>query len=456
MSETAYDVVVVGAGVTGLLTAVRLHQAGRRVLVLEARDRVGGRLWTAELEGHRLELGGQWISPDQTALIALVQELGLETFARHREGDGVYLGADGVRLTYTDELPLPAASAAEFDRLAAVLQELSLAMDPDRPWELDSAAELDRIGFADWLATLSDDAEARDNIALCIGPAMLTKPSYAFSALQAIHFGASAGGFLHLTDPDFILDQRVTTGFQSIPLTLAGLLPEGAVQLGEPATAVAWGGADVDAGVTVSTGRASYTAARVVLAVPPTLVDRISFSPPLPALQLQLRQHQSFGLVIKLHITYDRPFWREKGLSGTAFSPYRLVHEAYDNTNHDAEGREGTLVGFVSDVHADRLLALSAEEREAQVLAVLAEYYGEEALAPVHYYESPWVHEEWTAGAYGSSFDLGGTVRYGAALREPVGPITVISSDVAGLGFQHVDGGVRVAEETAARLLTEL
>jgi putrescine oxidase len=456
MSEIGYDVVVVGAGVTGLLTAVRLHQAGKRVLVLEARDRVGGRLWTDEVEGHRLELGGQWVSPDQTAVSALIEELGLRTFARYRTGEGVYVAADGTRSTYGDTLPLPAASAAEMDRLTDILQALSLKMDPDRPWELDGAEELDRIGFADWLATLSDDAEARDNIALCIGPAMLTKPTHAFSALQAIHFGASAGGFVHLTDPDFILDRRVEGGYQSIPLTLAGLLPGDTVRLGEPVTAVAWSDDDV----TVTTGRAAYTAKRVVLAVPPTFVSRISFSPALPPVQMQLRQHQSFGLVIKLHVTYATPFWRELGLSGTAFSPYRVVHEAYDNTNHDAElpdgGGEGTLVGFVSDLNADRLLALSAEERRGQVLAVLAEYYGEAALSPVHYYESPWMYEEWTAGAYGSSFDLGGMTRYGAALREPVGPITVISSDVAGLGYQHVDGAVRVAEETVAALLPQL
>lgn len=447
----AYDVVVVGAGVTGLTAAYRLHQAGLRVVVLEARDRVGGRLWTHTVDGVRLELGGQWVSPDQTALIDLLDELGLETFARYREGESVYVGADDRRRTFTGEqVPVPAATVAEMDRLTALLQDLSLRMDPDRPWELPEAAELDAISFADWLARHSDDAEARANIGLYIGPAMLTKPSHTFSVLQAVLMAASAGGFEHLVDADFILDKRVKVGLQGVPLTLESLLPTGTVRLETPVTRVDWD----PTGATVHTASSRVRGERVVLAVPPTLVGRIGFSPALPPLQAQLRQHQSFGTVIKLHVTYPTPFWRDAGLSGTAFSPYRAVHEAYDNTNHDEV--RGTLVGFVSDLHADELLQLSDAERRRRVLADLAEYFGEGALHPVGYYESPWMHEEWTAGAYGTSFDVGGLLRYGPHLREPIGPITIASSDVAGLGFQHVDGGVRMGAAVASRLLSEL
>lgn len=447
----AYDVVVVGAGVTGLTAAHRLHQAGRRVVVLEARDRVGGRLWTDVVDGVRLELGGQWVSPDQTALLGLLDELGLETYPRYREGASVYVGADGVRRTFVGEqVPVAASTEAEMTRLTALLHDLSLRMDPSRPWELPEAAELDTVSFADWLARHSDDAEARDNIGLYIGPAMLTKPNHAFSALQAVLMAASAGGFEHLVDADFILDKRVKGGLQRVPLALASLLPADAVRLGTPVSRIEW----TDSGVVVDAGGPRLRSTRVVLAIPPTLVSRVGFSPALPPLQAQLRQHQSFGLVIKLHVTYPTPFWRDAGLSGTAFSPYRTVHEAYDNTNHDET--RGTLVGFVSDVRADDLLRLSEDERRARVLANLAGYFGDEALHPVAYYESQWMHEEWTAGAYGTSFDLGGLLRYGPYLREPIGPIAIASSDVAGLGFQHVDGAVRVGEEVAAALLAEL
>jgi len=443
--RTDVDVLVVGAGVTGLTAATRLHRLGRDVVVLEARDRIGGRLWTDEIDGVRLELGGQWVSPDQSALLETLDELGLTTFERYREGESVYIGRDGVRRTFAGAaFPVSARTAAEVDRITALLDELAAAMDPLRPWELPGAADLDRISFAGWLERQTDDVEARDNIALYIGPAMLTKPAHAFSALSAVLMAASAGSFSHLVDADFILDRRVVGGLQQVPLRLAGQLGERVIT-DSPVAAIAYD--DDGATVTTTTGR-SWRARQVVLAVPPTLVPRIAFTPNLPPVQMQARQHQSFGIVLKLHITYATPFWRAAGLSGTAFSPYQPVHEAYDNTNHDET--RGTLVGFVSDENADELLSRSADERRAAVLDSLAAYYGEAARQPVAYYESQWMAEEWTAGAYATSFDIGGLTRYGAVLREPVGPLHFGSSDVAGTGFQHVDGAVRIG-----RLLAE-
>jgi putrescine oxidase len=448
---TDFDVVVVGAGVTGLTVANRLHAAGRSVLVLEARDRVGGRLLTEDVEGVRLEVGGQWVSPDQSALLALIDELDLEMYSRYRAGDSIYIGRDGVRRTFEGEkFPVSDTTAAEVERLVKELDGLAARMDPLEPWEHPDAEALDRISFAAWLAEQTDDPEARDNVGLYCGPAMLTKPAHSFSALSAVLMAASAGGFSHLVDADFILDRRVVGGLQRVPLALASRLPEGTVHLDEAVTKIEW----TEGGATVFTGRGSYHGRNVVLAVPPTLVSRVQYLPALPPVQAQMRQHISFGLVIKLHITYETPFWRDLGLSGTAFSPYSLVHEAYDNTNEDVEGEtRGTLVGFVSDVKADGLLALDPESRRRKVLEALAAYYGEQALTPVHYYESPWMADEWTVGAFGTSFDIGSLTRYGRHLRSDVGPLAFASSDIAGLGFQHVDGAIRMGESVAARIL---
>ncbi|KRF37251.1 flavin monoamine oxidase family protein [Nocardioides sp. Soil805] len=445
------DVVVVGAGVTGLTAARRLQDAGLRVLVLEARERVGGRLLTDDVDGVRLEVGGQWVSPDQTALLDVLDDLGLATYPRHREGESVYVGLDGVRRTFTgDAFPVPAATAAEVDQIVAELDRLAKAMDPLAPWQHPDAAELDRVTFAEWLERRTDDVEARDNIALYVGPAMLTKPTHAFSALTAVLMAASAGGFSNLVDADFILDRRVVGGLQEVPLRLAERLGDG-VRLGAPVTSIAWD----DGGVAVSAGGTTTTARHALLAVPPTLVARIAFAPALPAAHQQMRQQQSFGLVIKLHITYETPFWRDAGLSGTAFSPYALVHEAYDNTNEDVpDETRGTLVGFVSDERADELLTLSPDERRRRVLESLRDYYGDEALHPVGYYESPWMHDEWTAGAYATSFATGSLTRFGPLTREDVGPLSFASSDIAGLGFQHVDGGIRMGEAAAQRILS--
>jgi putrescine oxidase len=445
------DVVIIGAGVTGLTAARRLRDAGRSVVVLEARDRVGGRLWTDQVNGQMFELGGQWVSPDQDALIATLAELGLETYERYRDGENIYIGSDRVARRYTGDIfPASAQTQAELERLIALLDSLVAQTDPAAPWSHPRALEFDRISFRQWLEQQTTDAEALENIALFIAEAMLTKPAHAFSLLQALLMAASAGSFSNLVDADFILDRRVIGGLQQVPIRLAAALGDD-VMLGAAVSTIEWS----DDSVTVHSAATGVTvdARHVIVAVPPNLHSRISYAPALPPLRQQLQQHQSLGLVIKVHAAYESPFWRQDGLSGTAFSPYQLVHEAYDNSNF-GESR-GTLVGFVSDEKADALLLLSPAERRAQILASLAEYYGTKALDPVVYYESDWVADYWTQGAYASSFDLGGLTRYGALQLQPVGPIRFGTSDVAGAGYQHVDGGIRVGRRMADEILAE-
>lgn len=456
------DVVVVGAGPAGLMAARTLTKAGQRVVVLEARDRVGGRTWSDTIDGAFLEIGGQWISPDQTELLGLVDELGKQTFERYREGASVYIAPDGARTVYSgDDFPVSPGTLAEFERLTALLDQLAAELGAEEPWAHPKARELDIVSFHHWLRAQSADEEACNLIGLFIAGGMLTKPAHAFSALQAVLMAASAGSFSNLLDEDFILDKRVVGGMQSVSEAMAAELGD-AVVLGAPVRTIAWG-EEGNGGVIVTAdggtaGRVTVTARRVILAVPPTLYSRISYVPALPRRQHQLHQHLSMGLVIKVHAVYGRPFWREAGLSGTCFGAGQLVQEIYDNTNHGDS--RGTLVGFVSDEKADRLFALSAEERKAAILASMAQYLGDEALMPEVYYESDWGSEEWTRGAYAASFDLGGLSRYGADQRTPVGPIHFACSDIAGEGYQHVDGalrmGRRAAEETIAALAPAL
>lgn len=456
MNELTRDVVIVGAGAAGLTAANELKKAGLSVVVLEARDRVGGRLWTDVVDGAMLEIGGQWVSPDQEALKETIADLGLETYRRYREGDSVYVNEAGELTRFTGEIfPVPPATERAMVALIEKLDAMVAEVDPDRPWEHPDAEALDRVSFEAWLEEQTDDQEARDNIALFIAGAMLTKPAYAFSALQALLMAASAGSFSNLVDADYILDERVVGGLQQVPLLLAERLGDD-VLLGHPVHTIDWSDPSTgsETGVTVLTdGGLTVRARFVILAHAPILYPWIDFTPALPRLKQQMHQHISMGFVIKVHAVYDRPFWREQGLSGTAFSPYEIAHEAYDNANHGDE--RGTLVGFVSDRNADDLFRVSTEERRARILESLSHYYGPEALNPIVYFESDWGAEEWTRGAYAASFDLGGLTRYGADLRTPVGPIHFACSDMAGAGYQHVDGAIRMGRLVAANIVDE-
>lgn len=444
MEHIDTDVVIIGAGVAGLTAAHRLRQAGREVVVLEARDRVGGRVKSDLSQGFLVEVGGQWVAPDQERLIALIEELGLETFSRYRDGEEIYIDRAGTLTRHTTDLPpLDASTVAEIERLSRELDELSKEVDPLEPWNHPRAAEFDAISFGAWLRANSEDEQAVDFVAPFVSGGMLTKPADAFSLLAALVMAASAGGFIDLADLDLVLDKRVKGGMHNVPFRLAEEVGHDRIRLNTDVRSVAH---DAD-GVTVTGADVEVRARQAVVALGPHLVSRIDFAPPLPGRKAQMLQQFSMGNVIKVQAFYDTPFWREQGLSGSTYGPYEIVHEIYDNTAPDYAG--GTLVGFVSDHRADEMCELDADARREAILGSFAKYFGPEAADPAFYTESDWIDEEYTRGAYGTSPVIGGITRYGDLVRSSVGPIHFACSDIAGLGYTHIDGAIRMGERAA-------
>lgn len=444
MEHIEADVVVVGAGVAGLSAAYRLLQRGRSVMVLEARDRVGGRVKSDLSNGFLIEVGGQWVAPDQERLLALIDELGLQTFKRYREGEEIYIDRAGAVTRYTTDLPLiDAATVTEIERLSDELDALSKEIDPLEPWTHPRAAEFDAVSFDAWLRANTDDEQAVDFVAPFVSGGMLTKPAETFSLLAALVMAASAGGFHDLADLDLVLDERVVGGMHQVPARLAEEIGSERIRLNTDVRSISY---DAD-GVTVTGAGVTVRAKEAIVALGPHLVSRIDFDPALPGRKAQMLQQFSMGLVIKVQAFYDAPFWREQGLSGSTYGPYEIVHETYDNTALDYDG--GTLVGFISDRQADAMYQLDEAARREAILGSFAKYFGERALDPVFYYESDWINEEFTRGAYGTSPAIGGITRYEELVRSSVGPIHFACSDIAGLGYTHIDGAIRMGERAA-------
>ncbi len=446
MSERC-DVVVVGAGLAGLSAATSLVAAGLDVVVLEARDRVGGRTLTDRLaDGTAIDLGGQWVGPRHTALLELAAELGCATFPTYDEGDRLDV-RDGVAHRYAGPVPdtNPVVMADLRDAYAG-LDALTAGVDTREPWRSPDARALDSMTFHSWLEQHVRTQTARERLATVTRAVWAAEPAD-ISLLHVLFYARSNGGLAALTSTTGgAQERRFRQGAQGIALGLAARLGD-RVRLGSPAWAVRSG----PDGVVVAGGGPQVAAPHAVVAIPPTLAGQLRYDPVLPPHRSQLTQRTPMGTVIKVFVAYPSPFWRDEGLSGQLLSDTGPVRVVFDNSPPD--GRVGVLLGFLEGADARAWTGRDPADRRRAVLANLTTYFGERAGTPLEYREMSWAAEQYSGGCYAAYLPPGVWTSYGAALRAPVGPLHWAGSDIAVDSAGYMDGAVRSGRDAAAAIL---
>lgn len=309
------DVVVVGAGVAGLVTVRRIQAAGHSVVVVEARDRVGGRTLNDEVDGITVEVGGQWVGPGQDRINALIAELGLVTHPTYDNGASVFELGGTRKVSKGDNPPLNPLALAELLRAQRQVGKVARHHPARRlPWNAPDAARLDEQTFASWIRRTVKTHDARAFYEIVCQAVFATEPENLSSApAHAVLPGVGQGLERLIGTTGGAQQDRVVGGTVLVCEQLAQALGD-AVHLAEPVRRIDHG----DDGVTVHTDAATYRAHRAVVAIPPTLAGRIAYGPALPAERDLLTQRLPHGYVIKAMLSYERPFWRDADLSGQA------------------------------------------------------------------------------------------------------------------------------------------
>ncbi|MBJ7608962.1 MAG: FAD-dependent oxidoreductase [Candidatus Dormibacteraeota bacterium] len=481
------DVVIVGAGLAGLTTARLLAQAGLTVVVVEARDRVGGRTLNHPLgDGRVIEVGGQWVGPlpgepatatvpaqavykPQSRIYALAKQVGIGTFKTYNSGKYVDF-SNGNRTTYDSSTRIPADLSAPNAGLGlGLLNQMAAQIDTNAPYNHPKALQWDQQSVETWMrenlppgpglaadAQLPPTSPDRQLINLAIESVFSAEPRD-ISLLHVLWYIANAGTFDNLIDTaNGAQDSRFIGGSQQISINVANALGD-AVLLSAPVRSITQSGS----GVVVKGDNFSVSASRVVVTIPPHLNLGIDYEPSLSrfdgGLRDQLVQRAPMGSVIKVQCLYSHPFWRSQGLAGQATSDTGPVKITFDNTPYPDDGTAGAspgvLIGFIEGSDGRVWMQRSAADRRAAVVASMARYFGVEANNLTGYVEMLWPQERWTGGCYGAFFPTGVWTSYGTALRAPLGAVHWAGTETATTWAGYMDGAVQSAERVTAEVL---
>ncbi|XP_072770637.1 amine oxidase [flavin-containing] [Nerophis lumbriciformis] len=450
-----FDVVVVGGGISGLSAAKLLREIGLNPVVLEARDRVGGRTFTvSNKETKWVDLGGAYVGPTQNRILRLAKQYGVKTYKvneqerlLHHVNVSSYHFKGSFPPTWNPIVML------DFNNLFRTIDQMGKEIPREAPWKAPHAEEWDKMSMLQFFEKTCWTNAARRFGTLFVNVNVTSEPQEV-SALWFLWYVKQCGGTMRIfSTTNGGQERKFVGGSNQISECMARELGE-RVKLQSPVYRIDQSG---DMVVVETTDKQTYKAKYVIVATPPALNLKMHFNPELPPLRNQLISRVPMGSVIKCMVYYKENFWRKKGFCGTMVieeegSPIGLT---LDDTKPD--GTVPAIMGFILARKCRKLCGLTKEERFKRICEIYAKVLGtDEALHAVHYEEKNWCEEEYSGGCYTAYFPPGILTQFGRVLREPVGRLHFAGTETATEWSGYMEGAVQAGERAAREVLCEM
>ena len=454
------DVAIVGGGLSGVATAKEIAKAGKSFAVLEARDRLGGRILNHEMSKHNVqELGAEFVGPTQDKVLALAKELNLTTYATYTKGQNVFYRNNTAHKWLASDSTggVPPIGPAALKDLAAAMTLLdgwAAELNVAKPWEHAQAQSWDSMT----LQTFADEHLTTADVTFCLKTAITSVFSTEMSELSllyAISYIASAG---NETMPGTLgrligthggaQDSRINGGTQLLVTELAKSLGLGNFHLKAPVRKIT---RRSDGTYLVEADGYAVTAGKVVVAMSPPLASRIIYNPPLSAGRDQLTQRMAMGAIGKAIAIYPKPWWRDIGLNAQAVSDKGVIHSTFDNTPPSRD--YGAIMGFIEADDMRKLDGLSEREVKKLVGETLVDIFGPEAGNYTSIVLQRWDFEEFSRGGPVANAGPGLLTQYGPYLSKPFEGIHFAGTETADFWKGYMDGAIRSAERVAKEVL---
>ena len=444
------EVIVVGAGYAGLTTALHLVDGGRDVVVLEARDRVGGRVWTHHEAGVPLDLGGMWVGANHEHFRGLLARFGLTTFPTPSHGHAAWWDAPCDTLRRARPFPMPVSVVPAVVMGLARVGWLVRRAESDRGLTSAQTQRLDQMTVAAWLRRWVPSRRARQALEAAIVGQASTELAQ-ISMLSVVSSAAEAGGLLAQLGTEGGAQQDLVVDGADAPARAISALLGSRLRLATPVLEIHH---QSDA-VRVVTADSSITARHVVVTLPPAHVTRLHWAPALPVWRASLLARMPMGSVTKVLAVYDRPFWRDSGWSGEVTDAVGSVSSAFDVS---PPGGPGVLASLTCGHRSVALAQLSPEARQQRVIDAFARWFGSEARHPRSVVDVSWENEVFSGGGY-SALPIPGASAMVKRIAEPTGRVHFAGTETATRFAGYIDGaissGARAATEVLARLVAD-